>query len=231
MIEQGHYTDKKEKLMKKFKKTSQRYDVILSERYGYEFSNNVREDSLVYFEALIPNIPFYDASTYQEIILLNAQIIAIIRAMETHGKTVEDTARIQVELFKEDYGKIPGFAGRIFTSKIGGIFLKKLAKKVTKEGWYTEYIKGSADDDFDVSIVTKNCGVIKYLESENMMHYAKYCNFSDYIMFREMNIGLTSPMEPKNGNCVFCMKYKGKIKIPSSLDVIYTEEVKIHLTS
>ena len=231
MIEQGYYLDKKETLLKKFKKTSQRYNDILSDRYGSNLSNKVQEESLIYFEALIPNIPFYDAASYQEIILLNAQIIAILRAMEKQGKTVEDTVRVQVELFKEDYGKIPSCAGRVFTSSVGGFFLNKLAEKVTKEGWYTEYIKGSVDDDFDVSIVTKNCALIKYLESENMMHYAKYCNFSDFIMFREMNIGLTQPMEPNNGNCIFCMKYKGKSKLPSSLDIIYTEETKTYLTS
>lgn len=74
------------------------------------------------------------------------------------------------------------------------------------------YQQGGTNDDvdIDVSIVTKNCGVVGYLESENMQHYAKYCNFSNFLMLREMNIGLTQPMEPKNGNCVFCMKHKGR---------------------
>lgn len=222
MIEKGHYLNKKAKLFKKLKKTLQRYNKILSARYGVEFSNKIQEHAVVYFEELVPNIPFYQASSYQEIILLNAQIIAIIRAMEKQGKTVEDTVRIQVELLKEDYRKIPSFAGRIFVSKIGGFFLNNLAKKVTKDGWETDYIKGTANDDFDVSIVTKNCGVIEYLKSEGMMHYAKYCNFSDFLMFRAMNIGLKQPQTIENGKCVFCMKHKGESEIPSSLDVVYT---------
>ncbi len=230
MIEKGYYLNKKQKLIKQFKKTSQRYNDILSEQYGAQFAQQIIDDSRTYFDELIPNIPFYDAASYQGIILLNAQVIAIIRAMEKNGKTVEDTVRVQVELFKEDYGKIPSCVGRVFTSKVGGFFLNRLAQQVTKEGWYTDYIKGETNDDFDVSIVTKNCGVIRYLESENMQYYAKYCNFSDFIMFREMNIGLTQPMEPKNGNCVFCMKYKGKSKIPNSLDIIYTKEIKEYLT-
>lgn len=224
MIKNGYYVDKKLKLRKKFKKTLQRYGEILSVRYGEDFSSEIEKRAVVYFEDLIPNIPFYQASSYQEIILLNAQIIAIIRAMERQGKTVEDTVTIQVELLEEDYKKIPKFAGRVFVSKIGGFFLNKLAQKVTKEGWETDYIKGTNNDDFDVSIVTKNCGVIEYLKSENMMHYAEYCNFSDFLMFRAMNIGLTQPQVIKNGKCVFCMKYKGESEIPISLDAVYTKE-------
>jgi len=223
MIEKGHYVNKKTNIFKKLKKTLLRYDKILSARYGVDFSNKIQENAIVYFEKLIPNIPYYRASSYQEIILLNAQIIAIIRAMEKQGKTVEDTVRIQVELLKEDYKKIPRFTGRIFISKIGGFFLNKLAKKVTKDGWETDYIKGTPNDDFDVSIVTKKSGVIEYLKSENMIHYSKYWNFSDFLMFHAMNICLKQPQLIENGKCVFCMKYKGKSEIPSSLDVVYTK--------
>ncbi|CAG22227.1 hypothetical protein PBPRB0354 [Photobacterium profundum SS9] len=106
----------------------------MSEQYGAEFAQQIIDDSRTYFDELIPNIPFYDAVSYQGIILLNAQVIAIIRAMEKNGKTVEDTVRVQVELFKEDYGKIPSCVGRVFTSKVGGFFLNRLAQQVTKEG-------------------------------------------------------------------------------------------------
>jgi hypothetical protein len=222
MIENGYYIDKKVKLFKKFRKTLQRYNKILSARYGVAFSNKIQVHSLTYFEQLIPNIPFYQAASYQKIILINAQIIAIIRAMEKHGKTVEDTVSIQAELLNEDFRKIPSFAGRVFISKIGGFFLNNLAKKVSKDGWDTVYIKGSTKDDYDVSIITKKCGVIEYLKLENMMHYSKYCNFSDFLMFRSMNIGLKQPQLIEDGKCVFCMKYKGKSAIPSSLDIIYT---------
>lgn len=230
MIEAGYYTDKKEKLINKFKKTSQRYSDILSKRYSVEFADKITEDSLIYFEELIPNIPFYNVGSYQEIILLNAQVIAIIRAMEKNDKTVEDTIKVQIELLKEDFGKIPSCAGRLFTSKVGGFFLNRIANKATEEGWDTDYVKGGKNDDFDVSIVTKNCGLRKYFKSENMHHYAKYCNFSDFIMFREMNIGLTQPVEPTDG-CVFCMTHKGKSHIPNSLDIIYSKELKEYLSN
>ena len=67
----------------------------------------------------------------------------------------------------------------------------------------TDTIKGSKDDDFDVSIVTRRCGVVDYLESENMEEYSKHWNFSDFIMFRAMNIGLKQPKTIDNGECVF----------------------------
>ncbi len=177
---------------------------------------------MIHFEKLIPNIPHYKAASYQKIILLNAQVIAIIRAMKEESRTVKDALKIQVELFREDYQKIPRFIGRVFVSRFGGYFLNKLAKKVTKDGWETDYIRGTLNDDFDVSIVTKNCGVVEYLKSEGMTDYLRYCNMSDFLMFPSMNIGLRQPSTIENGKCVYCMKYKGENEIPESLDVIYS---------
>ncbi len=122
MIKTGYYIDKSDKLVKKLKKTLRRYDRRLSARQGKEFSKTVQQKALAHFEELIPTIPFYNAASYQEIILLNAQLIAIVRAMKDQGQTVEDTMRIQVELLREDWAKIPRFAGRIFTSRLGGFF-------------------------------------------------------------------------------------------------------------
>lgn len=221
MIKKGYYINQKAKLIKMLKKTLKRYDKRLTAQYGIEFSRTIQKNALEYFLELIPNIPHYEAATYQAIILLNAQIIAILRAMKQQGIPVEDTIKIQVELLKENYSKIPHFMGRIFVSKFGGYFLNKLAKKVTKEGWETDYIKGTSNDDFDVSIVTKKCGVVEYLKSEGMTDYLKYCNYGDFIMFSAMNIGLKQPGTIESGKCVYCMKYKGKSEIPESLDVIY----------
>ncbi len=170
---------------------------------------------------LIPRIPYYETALYRPIILLNAQIIAIIKAMKKHGKTVEDVLKIQGEMFKEEYSRIPGFMGRIYVSRLAGYFLDKMAKKGTKEGWKAEFIRGTAADDFDVSVVTTRCGLAEYLKSEGMTDYLKYCNFSDFIMFPAMNIGLKQPCTIENGKCVYCMKYKGESEIPKSLDVIY----------
>jgi len=59
------------------------------------------------------------------------------------------------------------------------------------------------------------------LKSERMTDYLKYCNFSDFIMFSAMGIGLKQPCTIDNGQCVYCMKFGGHSEIPASLDVIY----------
>ena len=221
MIKKGYYINQEKKLLKQFEKTLSRYDKKLSAQYGADFSKTIRETAIVYFIELIPNIPFYEAASYQAIIIINAQLIAIVRAMKKQGRTVEDVFKIQVELWKETYAKIPGFMGRIFVSKFGGYFLNNLAKKVTSEGWDTDYIRGTPNDDFDISIITKKCGVVEYLKSEGIDDYLKYCNSSDFIMFPAMNIGLKQPSTIENGKCVFCMKHNGQSEVPASLDAIY----------
>lgn len=221
MIESGYYTKQQDKLVKKFKKTLKRYKPRLSAQYGETFAETINTDAMAYFIELIPRIPYYETAIYQPIILLNAQLIAIVKAMKTHGKIVEDVFRIQADFFKEDYKKIPGFMGRIYVSRLVGYFLGKMAKKGSEEGWQAEVIRGKTTDDFDISVITKKCGLVEYLKSEGMTDYLKYCNFSDFIMFPAMNIGLKQPCAIEDGQCVYCMKYKGQSEIPASLDVIY----------
>jgi hypothetical protein len=221
MIETGYYTKQQDKLVKKFKKTLKRYEPRLSAQYGQTFAETINTDAMAYFIELIPRIPYYETAFYRPIILLNAQLIAIVKAMKKHGKTVEDVFRIQADFFKEDTRKIPGFMGRIYVSRFAGYFLDKMAKKGTEEGWEAEVVRGKATDDFDLSVITKKCGLVEYLKSEGMTDYLKYCNFSDFIMFPAMNIGLRQPCTIQDGQCVYCMKYKDQSEIPASLDIIY----------
>ena len=111
--------------------------------------------------------------------------------------------------------------GRIYVSRLAGYFLDKTAKKGSEEGWEAEVVRGKPTDDFDLTVITKRCGLVEYLKSEGMTDYLKYCNFSDFIMFQAMNVGLKQPCTIENGQCVYCMKYKGQSEIPASLDVIY----------
>jgi hypothetical protein len=221
MIKTGYYTKQQDKLVKKFKKTLKRYEPRLSAQYGETFAKTINTEAMAYFIELIPRIPYYETAFYRPIILLNAQLIAIVKAMKKHGKTVEDVFRIQADFFKEGTRKIPGFVGRIYVSRLAGYFLDKTARQGTEEGWQAEVIRGRTTDDFDLAVITKKCGLVEYLKSEGMTDYLKYCNFSDFIMFPAMNIGLKQPCTIEDGQCVYCMKYKGQSEIPASLDMIY----------
>jgi hypothetical protein len=166
MIETGIYTNQQDKLMKKFQKTLKRYKPRLVAQYGQAFAETINTEAMAYFIELIPRIPYYETPFYRPIILLNAQLIAIVKAMKQHGKTVEEALRIQADLFKEDYRKIPGFMGRIYVSRFAGYFLDKMAKKGSQEGWEAEVVRGKSTDDFDLAVITKKCGLVEYLKSE-----------------------------------------------------------------
>jgi len=74
MIETEYYTKQQDKLVKKFKKTLKRYEPRLSAQYGEEFAKTINVDAMAYF----PRIPDYETALYRPIILLNAQLIAIV---------------------------------------------------------------------------------------------------------------------------------------------------------
>ena len=221
MIKTGYYANQQDKLVKKFEKTLKRYEPRLAAQYGQTFAETISTEAMTYFIELIPRIPCYDTAFYRPIILLNAQLIAIVKAMKKHGKTVEDVFRIQADFFKEDTRRIPGFMGCVYVSRLAGYFLDRIAKKGSEEGWESEIVRGKTTDDFDLAVITKKCGLVDYLKSEGMTDTLKYCNFSDFILFPAMNIGLKQPCTIQNGQCVYCMKYRGKTDIPASLDVIY----------
>ena len=221
MIRTGYYTKKQDKLVKKFEKTLKRYQPRLAAQYGEAFAETINTEAMACFIDLIPRIPYYETAFYRPIILLNAQLVAIVKAMKKHGKTVEDVFRIQADFFKEGARRIPGVMGRVYVSRPAGYFLDKIAKAGSEEGWETEVVRGISTDDFDLSLITKKCGLVEYLKSEGMTDYLKYCNFSDFLMFPAMNIGLKQPCTIAEGQCVYCMKYKGQTEIPASLNVIY----------
>jgi hypothetical protein len=78
MIETGYYTKQQGKLVRKFKKTLKRYEPRLSAQYGQTFAETINTDVVAYFIELIPRIPYYETALYRPIILLNAQLIAIV---------------------------------------------------------------------------------------------------------------------------------------------------------
>jgi hypothetical protein len=78
MIKTGYYTKQQDKLVKTFKKTLQQYEPRLSTQYGEEFAKTINVDAMAYYIELIPRIPYYETALYRPIILLNAQLIAIV---------------------------------------------------------------------------------------------------------------------------------------------------------
>lgn len=142
-------------MLKKFEKTLAKFEKRLTVEYGEDFTKLIIKDSRNYFIELIPRIPYYNTAIYRPIILFNAQLIAIVKAMKAHEKNVEDVFKIQVDFLREDFKKIPAFVGKIWISKFAGYFLNKMAEKGTKEGWISEFKRGTEKDDFEVSVFTK----------------------------------------------------------------------------
>ena len=167
--------------------------------------------------SLRPQAPVPSAS-------LRQPLNSTVKAMKKHGKAVEDVFRIQADFLREEALKIPGFMGRIYVSRLAGYFLDKMAKKGTAEGWQADVVRGRLTDDFDLAVITKKCGLVDYLKSEGMTDYLKYCNFSNFIMFLAMNIGLKQPCTIADGQCVYFMKYKGQSETPASLDGVQHQE-------
>jgi hypothetical protein len=213
----GYYTDRRNKLIKQFRQLLISYSLVLTEQYGKDFAATIASDATAIYFELIPRIPYYETPLYRPIILLNSRLIAIIKAMQKNGKTAEDVVKIQAKFFQEEYRKLPAVVGRIYVSKFAGKFLNKMALQGTHEGWEAEFVRGTDSDDFDVSVVTAKCGLVEYLKSEGMTDLINYCNFSDFIMFPAMQIGLRQPSTIDQGKCVYCMKLKVETEIPENL--------------
>ena len=110
-------------------KTLTSFRPFLLEKYGNEFTKNIIIEAKEDFKELIPRIPYYKTSAYRTIIMANAELIALVRAMKKNGKTVEDVFKIQAGIMKKKTSKIPSFIGKIWISKSAGYFLNKIAVK------------------------------------------------------------------------------------------------------
>ena len=220
----GHYISKSEKLEKSLKKYLNGLEKLLIQKNGAEKTQSIIEKSKAYYPAIIKKMPFFNTPMYDQLIVLTSKMIAVKKGMKNEGVGVEEFVDFMIDDFRKSRSKIPkalrNLFGKIFLSKIVRVFLKKVGKSATENGWPTEVISGTKGDDFTMKICTKDCQMVNFMRSVGEDDFIPYCSFADFANAESLGYSLKQTSTIDSGVCTFCFNKKGKVHWPETLKEI-----------
>ncbi len=213
------------KLLRRFDRSTRKVRKKVHARYGREFADVVLERTRVEYAQVLPETPYFGGAgnIFDDIIELNAQIVAFNKAMSAHGRSAEDAVGIYFEIFNELHQAIPGparwAAQRFFFSPLFLKLARRFAGIVEQhpEGWKIEFFQDGEEEDWRFECT--ECAVITFYRKHDAMELAPYCNFFDYIQSRTFGLGMENPTSIGRGDevCVERMKRGRQTPVPENL--------------
>ena len=198
---------------------------------GESFARDVLFQTRSEYRPLLQAAPLFRGrvNVFNEIIQLNARVVAFYRAMKAHDQSVEDVVRIYYDLFDELHSAIPRparwAARQVVFSPLFLHFAQRSSALVSDHpgGWDIRFRRGDGRES-DWSFECSRCGVIAYYEQNDAMELAPFCNFFDYIQSKTFGMGMWNPTSLGRGDttCVELMKRGRETALPDNLRSIVT---------
>jgi hypothetical protein len=192
-----YYSSRASKLMRGFDRVARRVQKRLAETHDAEFAREVVADARDQFQRLIPELPYVGGrkNAYSRIIVVNGWIIALTRAMEARGKTVEETIAVCAHVADGLFAALPPFLlrlmGRLIFTRPARRFLERQAARSQQRRYPEDWVYSIREgDDGEVSLEFSECGVHKLWDAQGLQGAGPYCSFFDVTYSRHMGLGL-----------------------------------------
>jgi hypothetical protein len=144
--------------------------------------------------------------------------------MKKAGIGTEEFVKFNIEQTRSSAERIPEFlrklGGRIYLSRLMRKYLNRVAENITKNGWPTKLLMGTKQDDYVMSLETRNCQMVAFWESIGEGDIRPYCTFFDFASAEALGIGLRQVSDIDSGVCKYCFYRKGKVNWPESIQKI-----------
>ncbi len=223
-MKHGYYLDKSKKLEKSLDAYLQKMKKPLLQRYGEKKTDSIIEKSRKYYPDIIQKMPYFETPMYDSLIVLCSRMMALKKGMKEEGINVEEYVAFNMTITRKQAEKIPSFirkiAGRLYLSKLARLYLKRVGKSATANGWSTEVIDGKKEDDYEMKVCTRDCGMLNFISSVGEDDLKPYCTFFDFSMAEAMGIGLTQISTIDSGACTYCMSHNHKTIWPEAIEKI-----------
>jgi hypothetical protein len=217
---EANYAPQKSGFLKDFDRMAARVRRVLISRYGEEQAKSLIAESRREYEALIPQIPYIGAKSPMLIFLLpTSRWLAVYRALQKRGTTVEDAGRLIYEMMEAETKAIPGPVRRLMGWLwFSPLLLRRVTKRAAESqkrqypgGYVFTYIQGDGRD-FDWGIDYFECSSCKLLKAQDAMDLAPYVCAVDKVTSELLGWGLTRTMSLAEGfeKCDFRFKKGGK---------------------
>ena len=164
---------------------------------------------------------------YDALMSAAGKMAALKKGMKAVGVTTDEYVRFNIEQTRASAKKIPDvlkkLGGKIYLSKLMRWYLKGVAKSVSANGWPTKLINGNKNDDYVMSIETRDCQMVAFWESIGEGDIRPYCTFFDFSSAEALGIGLRQESAIDSGVCRYCFYKKGKVRWPDNIRKILSE--------
>jgi len=232
-----NYLYRKNQLMRTFDKLLARVQPSVSSWLGEEQARQFVREARQEYEALIPRIPYIgDSSLILGFFLPVTRYLAVHRALQRQGRTVEEVGRLIYRMGTEEALAIPPLGRRIMEVLWFSWWFRRLAKKgalKTQQRRYPahfvmNYVEGDGRE-FDYGIDYIECANCKFLQAENAFEITPYVCATDKPTSELMGWGLTRPKTIADGFpiCGFRFKKGGATNVPIPQSLLTPLETKV----
>jgi len=224
-MKEASYESRKPRLLKDFDRSVSRSRPLLLSRYGEERAAAMMRESRREYEALIPQIPYIGDKNPLLVFLLPAsRHLAIYRALQRQGETVEAAGRLIGEMSEAELKAMPGIVRRLisrlwFSPWFRGRLRKRAAESQERQypgGYVLTYVEGDGRS-FDYGIDYTECASCKFLSAQGAMELAPYVCAVDRVASEMLGWGLTRTTTIAEGfeKCDFRFKKGGRTRVPT----------------
>jgi hypothetical protein len=221
---QNNYLSRMKQLMRTYDKLLARVELAVISWLGEEQARRFMRDARQEYEDLIPRIPFIgNNSLLLSFYFPTSRYLAVYRALQRQGRTVEDAGRLVYLMGAEEARAIPYLARRVLEylwfSRLFRMLLKRRATKSHRRRYpgdsVINYVEGDGRE-FDYGVDYVECANCKFLQAENALELAPYECATDRPISELAGWGLTRTMTIAEGfpRCDFRFKKGGQTRVP-----------------
>ncbi len=216
--------NKQVKLIKSLPKYLQSKKKALEANYGAEKASTIIRVANEVYPEIVCRVPTFHSTMYDSLMVLASKMVALKKGMKAVGISTREFVKFNIEQTRSSANKVPKalrrLGGQIYVSKPMRRYLNKVAQQVTRNGWPTKLIHGTKQDDFVMSLETRNCQMVAFWESVGEGDIRPYCTFFDFTSAEALGLGLRQVSDIDSGVCKYCFYKNGQVKWPESIEHI-----------
>ena len=219
-----NYLYRKNQLMRTFDRLLARVQPSVAAWLGEEQALQFMQEARQEYEALIPRISYIgDNSLLLTFYFPVTRYLAVYRALQKQGQTLEDAGRLIFLIASNEARAIPYVGRRVMEALWFSRWVRNLAKKKAIKleerrypgNFVMRYVEGNGRE-FDYGIDYTECANCKFLRAENAFELAPFVCATDKPISELFGWGLTRPRTIAEGFpiCGFRFKKGGETNVP-----------------
>lgn len=195
-----------EKVSKEYRRELRAFDNTLDwfkpnleESYGKEFADRTLREARLEYERLIPQIPYVGGSKVHmtEDLMESARILAYLRVLKRHGKSMEECKTILHLSMQTRMSKYPRLILKLGEWRAFSKPFRRYLQTQAKDSQARKYPKGFVFNfipgdgkEFDWGLDIFECGICKFYQEQNASEFMQMVCSTDYILSDKLGYGL-----------------------------------------